>query len=68
MLLEFQFRMPICRRNFVLNPLNGLLIRPYYGYQQRIEKGDVELAYLLGWLLHLAPLEDVRTEQNVHWR
>lgn len=54
------------RRNFLMNPQNGLKIRPY---QRALENRayDRELLKISDYLLAIAPLEDLTSLNHSHW-
>jgi ubiquitin-like domain-containing CTD phosphatase 1 len=54
------------RRNYVLNPQNGLVIRPFKRATTR-GKGDRELLKLRAYLLKIAPLESLEGLDHDRW-
>lgn len=54
------------RRNYVLNPQNGLVIRPFRKAHRTRDK-DRELLYLKEYLLKIAPLESLDGLDHDDW-
>lgn len=54
------------RRNFVMNPQNGLTIRPFRKAHQNRES-DQELIKLTGYLLAIADLDDLSGLDHGNW-
>lgn len=54
------------RRNFLMNPQNGLKIRPFRHAHQNRDK-DKELFFLSMYLKHLAAFEDLSPFDHRHW-
>ena len=54
------------RRNFLLNPQNGLRIRPFREAHLNRTK-DRELLYLAQYLKDIAPLEDMSSLNHRSW-
>jgi ubiquitin-like domain-containing CTD phosphatase 1 len=54
------------RRNFIMNPQNGLKIRPFKNAHMNRET-DRELVHLAEYLKHIAQLEDFSTLNHRHW-
>ncbi|KAL5562861.1 hypothetical protein UlMin_032608 [Ulmus minor] len=55
------------RRNFVMNPQNGLIIKPFKKAHQNRE-GDQELVKLTQYLLAIAELDDLSTLDHNKWQ
>eukprot|EP00850_Spirogloea_muscicola_P021898 SM000267S09849 [mRNA] locus=s267:10401:12778:+ [translate_table: standard] len=54
------------RRNFVMNPKNGLVIRPFRKAHLH-RQTDNELVHLTHYLLAIAPLEDLSELDHTRW-
>lgn len=54
------------RRNFVMNPQNGLVIRPFRKAHLNRSK-DKELVRLTGYLLAIAELSDLSSLDHSRW-
>lgn len=55
-----------CRRNFIMNPQNGLKIRPYKNAHTS-RSTDCELQHLSDYLKHIAQLQDFSEVNHKHW-
>ena len=55
------------RRNFLMNPKNGLKIRPFKNAHENRTK-DKELLKLAKYLEDIAPLDDIRSLDHNNWR
>lgn len=54
------------RRNFLMNPQNGLHIVPFKEAYKNRHK-DKELLYLSRYLKHIAKLKDLSSLNHKHW-
>lgn len=55
------------RRNFVMNPQNGLIIKPFKKAHSNRE-GDQELVKLARYLLAISELDDLSGLDHNNWR
>ena len=55
------------RRNYVMNPQNGLVIRPYK-HAHRNRESDKELLYLAEYLRCIGPLPSLAELRHSRWQ